>query len=87
MGSATGQVFVTDVSYNALIDSFAVAGGVGVNETDCSFGPMKSYPFAVVIAQRAPKIPAGSGYDVGNFGDGCKQPKAGVATALPAPKS
>ncbi len=57
MGSATGQVFVTDVSYNALIDSFAVAGGVGVNETDCSFGPMKSYPFAVVIAQRAPKYP------------------------------
>jgi hypothetical protein len=71
--SATGQVFVTDVSYNSLIDSFTVAGRVGVNETDCSLGRMKSYPFAVVIAPRPPKMPAGSGYDIGNFGDGCKQ--------------
>jgi hypothetical protein len=84
--SATGQVFVTDVSYNAVIDSFTIAGRVGVNETDCSFGRTKSYPFAVVVAQRPPKMAAGSGYDVGNFGDGCEQPKAGAPSVLRLPE-
>jgi hypothetical protein len=84
--SATGQVVVTDVSYNALLDSFTVAGRVGVNEPDCSLGTSKSYPFAVVIAKRPPKIPRGSGYDVANFGDGCKQPKAGVPSASSLPQ-
>lgn len=78
--TATGQMFITDVSYNALIDSFSVAARIGVNEEDCHFGRTESYPFAVVIAKRPPKIPNGSGYDVGNFGDGCKQPKSGVPT-------
>jgi hypothetical protein len=79
--SATGPVFVTAVSYNAMIDSFTVAGRVGVNEEYCRIERSKSYPFAVVIAKRPPQIPGGSGYDVGNFGDGCKQPKAGVPSA------
>jgi hypothetical protein len=86
MESVTGQVFVTDVSYDALFNSFSVAARVGVNEPDCNFAHARSYPFAVVIAKRPPRVPLGSGYDIGNFGDGCKQPKSGVPSASFTPK-
>ena len=87
--TATGQVFVTNASYNALINSFTVAARVGVNEGECSFGHMKSYPFALLIAPKPPKVRGGSGYDIANFGDGCKQPQSGVpspaSSATPPP--
>ena len=66
--SATGQLFVTDVSYSKLSESFAVSGRVGVNENDCKFERMKSYPFAVVVAPRPPRTPTGSGYSVSSAG-------------------
>jgi hypothetical protein len=81
--TATGQVFVTNASYNALINSFTVAARVGVNEAPCAFERRKSYPFALVVAPRPSKATGGSGYDVGNFGDGGKQPQSGVPSISP----
>jgi hypothetical protein len=80
--TATGRIYVTDVSYNALLNSFSAQGYVGVNEEDCSQPRSKSYPFAVAIAPRPTKAPGGSGYDVGNFADGCKPPKSDAPTMV-----
>jgi hypothetical protein len=83
--TATGRVYVTDVSYNALLDSFSAQGYVGVNEPDCTQPRAKSHPYAVAIAKRPPKPAGGSGYDVGNFADGCKPVRADASTAFTAP--
>jgi hypothetical protein len=80
--TATGRIYVTDVSYNALLNSFSAQGYVGVNEEDCSQPRSKSYPYAVAIAPRPNKAPSGSGYDVGNFADGCKPPKTDAPSMI-----
>jgi hypothetical protein len=83
--TATGRIYVTDVSYNALLNSLSAQGYVGVNEQDCTQPRTKSYPYAVAIAPRPTKAPGGSGYDVGNFADGCKPPKTDAPTMVAAP--
>jgi len=83
---ATGRVFVTDASYNALLGAFSIQGAIGVNVDDCQFGRVDSYPYAVVVAARPPVVPKYPGYGVSNFGDGCKPPKAGVAATAPSAK-
>jgi hypothetical protein len=84
--TATGQVFVTDASYNSLLDAFSVDGVVGVNDEDCSLPRARSYPYAIVIAARPPKLPRNPGFGISNFGDGCKQPKSGAPSPSPVPK-
>jgi hypothetical protein len=83
--TASERVYVTDISYNALLDSFSAQGYVGVNEPDCAQPRAKSHPYAVAIAKRPPKPAGGSGYDVGNFGDGCKPVRADTSKAFTAP--
>jgi hypothetical protein len=79
--TATGAMFITDVSYNAILELLMVVGRVGVNKPDCHFPPATSYPFALAVAKRPAKAPGFPGYSignsVGNFGDGCKPPKSG----------
>jgi hypothetical protein len=53
--TATGSLFITNVSFNAIRESLHVAARIGVNEKDCDFPPAVSYPFALVIAKRPGK--------------------------------
>jgi hypothetical protein len=83
---ATGQVYVTDASYNTLLSAFSIQAAIGVDVEDCKFGTVESYPYAVVVAARPPVVPKYPGYGVSNFGDGCKPPRAGRPTPAVAPK-
>ena len=75
--TATGALYVTDVRYNAILESFSVSGRVGVNQRDCGLAEAKSYPFALAAAKRPPVVPGYPSFSVSNFGDGCRPPKSG----------
>ena len=78
--TATGDLLIRDVKYDASTQSLTVSGAVGVNDEECDQARAISHPFAIAVAPKPERVPRFPGYAMSNFPDGCKPPKVGTAT-------
>ena len=69
--NATGRFFITDASYNSLLESWTVYGKVGVKEGGCDRSADETYPFGIAVAYAPPRYPITSGGGISNFHDEC----------------
>jgi hypothetical protein len=83
LSSATGTVYFSKVSYNAIYQSWSVAVRVGVRDNTCAEEQSAdSYPFAIAVAPKPSGPTTGNSLSRSNFADGCKPPIAAETTSL-----
>lgn len=73
--TATGNMNIAEIEYNELKENVVVYIRVGVNEQNCEIPKRESLPYAIGIINKPEVWPALVNYYIGNFGDGCKQPR------------
>lgn len=78
--TATGTLYVSQVSYNSRSQSWKVSGRIGVRGPDCDKQEAISHPFALAVAPKPRGPIVSTGQSQSNFGDGCKPPISAEAT-------
>ena len=73
--TATGNMNIAEIEYNESKENVVVYVRVGVNELDCEIPKRRSLPYAIGIIEKPVVWPTLVNYAIGNFGDGCKEPK------------
>jgi hypothetical protein len=83
LSSATGSLYFSEVSYNAIYQSWSVAVRVGVRDNTCAEEQSaNSYPFAIAVAPKPTGPTTGNSQSRSNFADGCKPPIAAAAMPM-----
>lgn len=77
--TATGTIYISNVKYNTVYKSLTISGLIGVNQKGCSEKRIKSFPFALAIAERPSTISDYPGFSIQNFPDGCKKIVSGLS--------
>lgn len=70
-GNTSGKIYITDASYNAILNNWSITGRVGVNQDGCGFTPEKQYPFAIAIAEKPGSLNYTPSSSLSNFPDRC----------------
>ena len=73
--TATGNMNIAEIEFNETKENVVVYVRVGVNERDCDIPKRQSLPYAIGVINKPEVWPALVNYYIGNFGDGCKQPR------------
>jgi len=73
--TATGNMNIAEIEYNESKENVVVYIRVGVNERECEIPKRQSLPYAIGVIDKPEVWPALVNYYIGNFGDGCKQPR------------
>lgn len=73
--TATGNMNIAEIEFDETKEKVVVYIRVGVNERDCEIPQRQSLPYAIGIINKPEVWPALVNYYIGNFGDGCKQPR------------
>lgn len=73
--TATGNMNIAEIEYNELKENVVVYIRVGVNERECEIPKRQSLPYAIGVIDKPEVWPILVNYYIGNFGDGCKQPR------------
>lgn len=83
LSSATGNVYFSKVSYNAIYQRWSVAVRVGVRNNSCAEEQSaNSYPFAIAVAPKPSGPATGISQSRSNFADGCNPPIAAQASSM-----
>ena len=73
--TATGNMNIAEIEFNESKENVVVYVRVGVNERECDIPKRQSLPYAIGVINKPEVWPALVNYYIGNFGDGCKQPR------------
>jgi len=73
--TATGNMNIAEIEYNEVKTNVVVYVRVGVNERDCNLPKRQSLPYAIGVIDKPVVWPTIVNYYIGNFGDGCQEPK------------
>ena len=73
--TATGNLNIAEIEYNDEKTNVVVYVRVGVNERECNIPKRKSLPYAIGVIDKPVVWPTKVNYYIGNFGDGCQEPK------------
>ena len=73
--TATGNMNIAEIEYNESKGNVVVYVRVGVNERDCEIPKRRSLPYAIGVIEKPEVWPTLVNYYIGNFGDGCKEPR------------
>lgn len=73
--TATGNMNIAEIEYDESKENVVVYIRVGVNERECEIPKRQSLPYAIGVINKPEVWPALVNYYIGNFGDGCKQPR------------
>ncbi len=73
--TATGSMNIAEIEFDELKGNVVVYIRVGVNERECEIPKRQSLPYAIGVIDKPEVWPALVNYYIGNFGDGCKQPR------------
>ena len=73
--TATGYMNIAEIEYDDMKENVVVYIRVGVNERECELPKRPSLPYAIGIIDKPEVWPTLVNYYIGNFGDGCKQPR------------
>ncbi len=73
--TATGNMNIAEIEFDESKENVVVYIRVGVNERECDIPKRQSLPYAIGIIDKPEVWPILVNYYIGNFGDGCKQPR------------
>ena len=73
--TATGNMNIAEIEFNETKENVVVYVRVGVNERECEIPKRQSLPYAIGVINKPEVWPTLVNYYIGNFGDGCKQPR------------
>ncbi len=73
--TATGSMNIAEIEFNESKENVVVYIRVGVNDRECEIPKRQSLPYAISVIDKPEVWPALVNYYIGNFGDGCKQPR------------
>ncbi len=73
--TATGNMNIAEIEFDETKDNVVVYIRIGVNERECEIPKRQSLPYAIGVIDKPEVWPAMVNYYIGNFGDGCKQPR------------
>ena len=73
--SATGNMNIAEIEFDEAKENVVVYIRVGVNERECDIPKRQSLPYAIGVINKPEVWPTLVNYYIGNFGDGCKQPR------------
>ena len=73
--TATGNMNIAEIEFDEAKENVVVYIRVGVNERECDIPKRQSLPYAISVIDKPEVWPALVNYYIGNFGDGCKQPR------------
>ena len=73
--TATGNMSIAEIEYNEAKTNVVVYVHVGVNHRDCNLPKRRSLPYAIGVIDKPVIWPTTVNYYIGNFGDGCQEPK------------
>ena len=73
--TATGNMNIAEIEFDESKEKVVVYIRVGVNERECEIPKRQSLPYAISVINKPEVWPTLVNYYIGNFGDGCKQPR------------
>lgn len=73
--TATGNMNIAEIEFNEAKENVVVYIRVGVNDRECEIPKRQSLPYAIGVINKPEVWPTLVNYYIGNFGDGCKQPR------------
>lgn len=73
--TATGNMNIAEIEFDETKENVVVYIRVGVNDRECDIPKRQSLPYAIGVINKPEVWPALVNYYIGNFGDGCKQPR------------
>jgi hypothetical protein len=73
--TATGNMNIAEIEFDETKENVVVYIRVGVNERECEIPKRQSLPYAISVIDKPEVWPTLVNYYIGNFGDGCKQPR------------